>query len=81
MQERRLLMDNFSSKEINKPGKDSKQGLRDVSFEHFRKENKKLAEKAVKKCEKTDQQKVRDGTHKWVREGKVVRLVKIDKPS
>lgn len=71
-------MDNFSSTELNKPGKKGEMGLRDVSFDHFRKENKKFAEKAVKKCEKSDQQKVRDGTHKWVRDGKTVRLVKKD---
>lgn len=50
-----------------------------ISHEAFRRNMKKAAEKSKKKCLLTDAEKVKNGTHKWVREGKTARLVQIEK--
>lgn len=49
-----------------------------VSAEHFRKENKRIASKSKQKCVLTDAEKVKAGTHKWVKEGKIIRLKAIN---
>ncbi|WP_439132407.1 hypothetical protein [Polaribacter sp.] len=53
--------------------------LNKVSAEHFRSENKRIAKECKQKCVLTDAEKVKNGTHKWVREGKKITLKKINK--
>lgn len=50
-----------------------------VTAEYFKKENKRIADKCKQKCVLTDAEKVKNGTHKWVREGKKITLKKINK--
>lgn len=59
--------------QLNK-GKKEKQS---VSAEHFKRMNKKIGSASIEKCILTDAEKIKNGTHKWVREGKTARLVKI----
>ena len=60
----------------NKPPKDAI--LNVVSAEHFKRNNQRIAGKSKKECEQTDAEKVRNKTHKWVRDGKAIKLVKIN---
>jgi hypothetical protein len=63
----------------NKPPKDNV--LSQVSAEHFKRSNKKIANKSKAICEQSDIEKVRNGTHKWLREGRTTRLIKIETPA
>tara|TARA_R110000850_G_C9775234_1_gene447799 strand:+ start:71 stop:280 length:210 start_codon:yes stop_codon:yes gene_type:complete len=60
----------------NKPPKDAI--LNSTSSEHFKLNNQRIAEKSKKECEQTDAEKVRNKTHKWVQDGKIIRLLKIN---
>jgi hypothetical protein len=51
-----------------------KEDLKKVSAEHFKKENKRIANNSKNKCLLTDSEKVKNGTHKWVRDGKKITL-------
>ena len=55
-----------------------KKGIQ-VSADYFKRENKRIANKSKQKCVLTDAEKVKNGTHKWVREGKKISLKAVNK--
>lgn len=71
-------MDNYTMRSKRK--KPGTEGLRDTTYEYFRSNNKRSAQKHIKKNLETDAQKVANGSHKWIKEGKTTKLVRIQNP-
>ena len=63
-------------KKININKKPSK-AKEPMSQEYFISKNREKATKHIENCNKTDAEKIIAGTHKWHREGKTIRLIKL----
>ena len=64
----------FTGKKLNRTAKERQP----ISAEHFKRQNKKIAAKSREKCILTDAEKVKNGTHRWVRTTRGLKLERIE---